>query len=315
MNTVESACPSCGMRRRPGWFRCPRCREILPEEVSQPVAIARSGAASALAEPRRPIWVWAAGGSAIAGVVFVAGLVTGTTTSSAPAAQSQGPSVNGPQRQPAPNSRRRPIDSEVASTHAAAAARKTGDAAYAKGDLDQARAEYEAAVAANPNDPDARNNLAQVLMRLNLPSLALIHLDEAVRINSQKWAYRFNRARAYGDSSRLAEAAAEYQAAAQLFPEDYATQYNLGLTRMKLQHYADAAVALEEAVKLAPEEASFLITLGTAYVGVQKPDRARATFEQFLAQAPDDADVPRVKALLTALDAARQQNEELRTKN
>jgi tetratricopeptide (TPR) repeat protein len=241
--------------------------------------------------------------------VLVAVIVTGTTTSSAPAAaaQPQGTSLIRP-RQSAPKSRGRPIDSEIASTYSAAAARKTGDAAYAKGNLDLARAEYEAAVAANPNDPDARNNLAQVLMRLNLPSIALLHLDEAVRINSQKWAYRFNRARAYGDSSRLAEAAAEYQAAAQLFPEDYATQYNLGLTRMKLQQYADAVVALEQAVRLAPGEPSFLITLGTAYVGVQKPDRARATFEQFLTQAPDDADVPRVKALLTALDAARPQN-------
>ena len=301
------------MRRRAGWFRCPRCREILPEEVHQQDAATSSIADSPGVKPRTAAWVWAAAGSAIVGaasaIAFMAANGATAPDHAAGVGQSQNAGAARPADSSAPAGRGGPGNVEVASAYAGATARRTGDAAYAQGDLDRARAEYEAAVAANPDDAEARNNLAQVLMRQNQPAIALLHLDEAVRLNSQKWAYRFNRARAYGDSSRLTEAVEEYKAAAQLFPEDYATQYNLGLTQMKLKQYAGAAEALEQAVKLAPGDPSLLITLGTAYVGADKADRAKATFEEFLKLAPGDPEVARIKDLLAALEAAS------RTKN
>jgi tetratricopeptide (TPR) repeat protein len=198
-----------------------------------------------------------------------------------------------------------PIDAREASANQAVDSLRGGNAAYAQGDLAGALSRYEAAVEAAPDDPDAHNNLAQLLVRQGRTGEALPHLDEAIRLDSNEWSYRFNRARALGLLSRWQEAVAEYRAALQLFPDDYATHYNLGLAHVRLRQYTEAVQALKQAVQLAPGEHSFLVTLGNAYLGAQQIDQARATFEEFLAQAPMAPDAPRVKAQIEALTSAR----------
>jgi tetratricopeptide (TPR) repeat protein len=198
----------------------------------------------------------------------------------------------------------KPSEAAVRAQFESLESRRAGGVAYDSGDLTTALQKFQAAVDANPNDAEARNNLGQLLVRQNRAADALPHFDEAVRIDPQKWAYRFNRARVYGALNRWPEAVTEYRAAAQIFPGDYATYYNLGLALMKTKQYSDAVAALEQAVTLAPGEPTFLITLGTAYVAVEKPDRAKAAFQQFLELAPDHAEAPRVKAAISALDAA-----------
>jgi len=294
MNVADVHCAECGLRRRDDWFRCPRCSEILPDA---PV-VAESQESHATAAKTR----WAKVGGTI---LFFGAIAFFVGSDPSPvASQRVGASTVGPVRLPAAAESTPPVAPEGRLLHDAVNARITGGAAYARGNFDQARADYEAAVSANPEDAEARNNLAQVLMRQNLPSVALPHFDEAVRVDPGKWAFRFNRARAYAETNRLRDAADEYQAAAKLFPEDYATHYNLGLTQIKLKQYPEAVGALEQAVQLAPGEPSFLITLGTAYVATQNPARAKATFAQFLQQAPDDPEAPRVRELLSALDAS-----------
>lgn len=196
--------------------------------------------------------------------------------------------------------------SEPATAYAVVDAKRAGAAAYRLGDLSGALTELESAVTAAPDDAEARNNLAQVLIRHGRVKDALLHLDEAVRFNAAQWSYRFNRARAYGLLDRWPDAVNEYRVALQLFPEDHVTAYNLGLAQMRTKEYVQAAATLEQAVSLSAESHDFLVTLGTAYVGAEKPDRARATFEKFLAAAPSNPDAPRVKALLEAMAAAGQ---------
>jgi tetratricopeptide (TPR) repeat protein len=179
--------------------------------------------------------------------------------------------------------------------------KRSAAAAYAAGDYATALTALEAAVAASPQDAEARNNLGQLLVHQGRSAEALPHFDEAVRLDATRWQYRFNRARAYGTLDRWPQAVAEYQAAAALFPDDHATLYNLGLAQLRVRDYAGAVVSLERAVAVAPDQHDFLITLGTAYVGAERTDRARATFQRFLEVAPDDADAPKVKSLLQAL--------------
>jgi tetratricopeptide (TPR) repeat protein len=177
-------------------------------------------------------------------------------------------------------------------------------AAYAQGDYGTALERLEAAVTSSPNDPEARNNLGQLFVRQGRAAESLPHFDAAVRLDGQRWAYRFNRARAYGLLNRWPDAITDYRVAATLFPDDHATHYNLGLALLRVRDYPGAVTALEQAVAAAPEEHTFLITLGTAYVGTERSERARETFERFLEIAPDDDDAPRVRALLEALAAA-----------
>ena len=179
--------------------------------------------------------------------------------------------------------------------------KRAAGAAYSAGDFASALTALEAAVEAAPSDPEARNNFGQLLVRQGRAAAALPHFDEAVRLDGTRWNYRFNRARAYGLLDRWPEAVADYRRASQMFPEDHATLYNLGLALMRVRDYGAAATTLEQAVAAAPEQHDFLITLGTAYVGAAQPDRARAPFERFLELAPNDPEAPKVKALLEAL--------------
>ena len=209
-------------------------------------------------------------------------------------------------RETPPTSTPRPPSQEEVRNFQVADAMRAGGAAYAQGDLKGALAQFEAAVAAAPDDPEARNNLAQLLVRLGRAQAALPHFDEAVRIDPQKWNYRFNRARVYGQLDRWDDAVREYRSAAQLFPEDYATHFNLGLALMRVKQYPEAAQSLETAIAMAPGEPSFFVPLGTAYVGAQRPDLARATFEKYLSLFPADADAGKVKDLLQAMTEAGQ---------
>jgi tetratricopeptide (TPR) repeat protein len=291
-------CPKCGQRLRAGWLRCPRCRELLPD----------TSAPAAKAGPREPQrWRVVAAASAVVVGAGILGLMLSARSTPPQNSAAQTASVgrldaNRPKNEP------KPAAPAVRAQVESAESRRAGYAAYSMGNLTSARAKFQAAVDANPSDPEARNNLGQVLVRQDRAADALPHFDEAVRLDPQKWAYRFNRGRAYGLVDRWPDAVTEYRVAAQLFPEDYATRFNLGLALMRMKQYPEAVTELEEAVKLAPSEPSFLISLGTAYVAGDKPDRAKTVFEQFLELAPDDPDASRVKALIGALDAAAAKN-------
>jgi tetratricopeptide (TPR) repeat protein len=189
----------------------------------------------------------------------------------------------------------------AATSATAVNANRSAAASYAAGDFAAALEALETAVASAPNDPEARNNLGQLLVRHGRTAEAIPHFDHAVRLDAERWNYRFNRARAYGLLNRWPEAVNEYRAAARAFPGDHATLYNLGLALLRVRDYAGAAASLEQAVAAAPEQHDFLITLGTAYVGAAESDKAKAAFERFLQVAPDDPEAPKVKALLQAL--------------
>jgi Flp pilus assembly protein TadD len=298
-----SECPQCGQKLRPQWVRCPRCRSLLSE--SGPATAPALNDAQGAVAPKSPAkWGMVAAGAV---VLVVLGLVVtrdDTPAASASAVSPQVITASRPTNESAAGAATESKENSApvpSTTFVALDSRRAAGTAYAQGDFAAALAALEAAVDAAPADPEARNNLGQLLVRQGRAADALPHFDEAVRLMPSKWDYRFNRARAYGLVDRWTEAVAEYRVAAQLFPDDHATLYNLGLAQLRTRDYAGAATSLEQAVAQAPDEHEFLITLGTAYVGAAEPDRARATFEKFLQVAPQNAEVPKVKALLQAL--------------
>lgn len=295
-----SECPQCGQKLRARWVRCPRCRLLLPKAASP--SRQASGDAPGGGWQR---W-WVGGGVGLLAIPVLVIVTAGGAPSSSVRSRAAAapPSAAG---EPVPASAPVPLERAGDTvSFASADAKREAFAAYATGDYATSLVQLESAVAGSPNDAEARNNLGQLLVRLGRAPEALPHFDEAVRLDGQRWAYRFNRARAYGLLDRWTEAIADYRVAASLFPDDHATLYNLGLALLRVRDYPAAIVTLEQAVAAAPDEHGFLITLGTAYVGAEQPERARATFERFLDAAPTDADAPRVRALLEALAATGQ---------
>ena len=295
-------CRQCGQLVRQTWFRCPRCRFPVLGESAESETSTQPDLTTA---PTR-LWLFVAG--AVAVLILGAGALMRSNLPPATVAAASGNSVirplvrTGPSRPDTATAR----SQEESDVHEAIDSLRAGGAAYAQGDMAGAVAEYEAAVEAQPENAEARNNLAQALVRLGRARDALPHLDAAVRIDPGVWTYRFNRGRVYGQLNRWQDAVREYQSASRLFPEDYATYYNMGLAFMRLQDYPQAVAALDQAVTMAPGEPSFLITLGTALVGAEARPRARATFERFLQLFPEDGEAPRVKLLLKAMTEAGQ---------
>ena len=286
-------CPHCGQKLRPQWTRCPGCRELI-------AAIAPEQDAPKAPASRRTLWVGAA--VAIGALLLFAVISRNASSHPAEALPAASESVKTPAAAPAPAaSSADGIEPAPARSVAAVDTHRAAVAAYAVGDFASALAQLEALVASAPDDAEARNNLGQLLVRQGRVVDALPHFDAAIRLNEQRWSYRFNRARAYGLVDRWNDAVADYRIAAQLLPDDHATQYNLGLALLRVRDYAGAATVLEHAVAAAPEQHDFLITLGTAYMGASQQDRARATFERFLELAPNDPESPKVKDLLHAL--------------
>jgi Flp pilus assembly protein TadD len=181
---------------------------------------------------------------------------------------------------------------------------RAGSASFTQGDFESARASYEAALANNPDDPAALNNLAQALLRTGDLDGAVARLQRAVELAPDEWEFRFNLAHAATRLSQWDRAVAEYRVAARLFPADYATQYNLAMALQRSGDISGSIPELRRAIELAPAEASFHVALGNAYHRVGRLEEARGEFEAFLQQEPDSPEAARVKAHIEELTAA-----------
>jgi len=184
-------------------------------------------------------------------------------------------------------------------------AKHSGAAAYNTGDFDRATEAYRAAVDANPNDPEALNNLGQMLVRTNHASEAVQYFDRAIDLSQDAWAYRFNRARAYAELQQWPQAIAGYRDAARLFPEDYATQYNLARALQANGDLPDAITAFERAIALAPGQADFHLSHGRALESARRPKDAIDAYKRYLELDPGGPDAEKVKAHITELEGVK----------
>jgi tetratricopeptide (TPR) repeat protein len=183
-------------------------------------------------------------------------------------------------------------------------ATRQGDAAYASSDFGSSLDQYRGAVEADPDNPDALNKLGQVLVRSGRPSEAIAVFDRAIAIASDKWAYHFNRARAYAELQNWDRAVSGYRDALALFPDDYATQFNLAKALQAAGDLPAAIQGFERAIELAPGQPDFHLSHGLALEAAQRPTEAAAAYKRFLELAPEAPEADRVKGRIAQLEGA-----------
>jgi tetratricopeptide (TPR) repeat protein len=186
-------------------------------------------------------------------------------------------------------------------------ATRSGSAKFSAGDYEAAKNDFEQAVEKNANDPEAHNNLGQALVHLGRVAEAIPHLERAVTLAPDKWAYRFNLGHAVGEIGQWARAVSEYREALKIFPNDYATQYNLALALYKKGDVSAAIPEFEKAIAFAPAEPSFHFSLAMALEKAGRVEDAIREYRRFLEMEPFGADAAKVKAHIDLLTPTQPQ--------
>lgn len=122
------------------------------------------------------------------------------------------------------------------------------------GDLEAAVAEWKKALAMEPDDTSALNNLGA----------------------------------AYSEMGRMEEALAQFRRAIELDPDGYKTYNNLGVSLARAGRFEEAAGALEKSLELNPSDAQAQSSLGGVYLNLGRLAEARDLLEKSLAELPND---------------------------
>ena len=292
-------CAACGARIRADRDRCLRCFEVLVA-APEPKLIERL-----TREQLRLV----AGGAAVAvlliGVVAWRNRPTPLEATAPAQAGRPGAAWNGNANStPAAATMAPPATAHVAPPGAFLDTSRAATASFLTGNLQQARAQFEAALEIKPDDPEALNSVGQILDRQGDIAGAIARFEKAISITPDRWAYHFNLGHAVGRQGDWKRAADEYREAVRLFPDDYATQFNYALA---LQRGADPASAIpefEKAIRLAPAEASFHLALGNSLQAAGRLPEARKAFETYLQMEPSAPDAAKVKAHIETLTTA-----------
>jgi tetratricopeptide (TPR) repeat protein len=264
--------------------RCTRCGEpLVAEETVLEQHAALHGKMIAVA------------GAVLGGVVLAGVVATQWATPEVTAAAAAPVRAVGRRQAPAPAARR--VVSSID-------ARRPGEAAYNRGDVGGALESFQQAVAADPRDPEALNNLGQVLVRQGRALEAIPYFDRAIAVVPDSWAYHFNRARAYAVLEQWGQAVAGYRDARKLFPEDYATQFNLAKALQRSGDLPGAIEAFERAIELAPGQADFHLSHGLALEAASRPKDAAAAYRRYLELAEDAPEADKVKGRIALLEGS-----------
>jgi len=153
--------------------------------------------------------------------------------------------------------------------------------------VDEARSEYERAMALDPKMPEAPLNLGILLLE-NDPAGAVVPLRKAVELLPAQSRPRFLLGAALQKSGDLAGAAESFEGASRLDPRDSETLLHLANLYVKLQKPVDAERKYRATLELQPGSAAASLGLAQSLEAQNKPDAAEA-YQAYLDLQPNDA--------------------------
>jgi Flp pilus assembly protein TadD len=151
---------------------------------------------------------------------------------------------------------------------------------------DEARAEYERAMALDPKMPEAPLNLGILLLEKD-PAAASAPLRKAVEMLPSQSRPRVLLGVAQERSGDLPAATTSFEGAANLDPHDLETLLHLGKLYLAAKHPADAETKFRAALEVQPNEPHALLGLAQSLDAQKKPEAAQA-FKNYLTTQPAD---------------------------
>lgn len=167
-----------------------------------------------------------------------------------------------------------------------------GDRDYARGvelqqhgDLQGARAAYQATLKAAPGRVDALSNLGLVYGQLGEYESAIGAFRKALALSPGQPVVRFNLALTYLQAGRFENARREFAELAAAQPANPAVRHLLGLALLKLDRTKEGIAELEAARKSLPDDLDLACTLASAYIKTKQLDRAKELVEGVLSRS------------------------------
>lgn len=157
------------------------------------------------------------------------------------------------------------------------------------GQIDQAKAAYEAALALDPGFAAAHIGLGTVLAAQGQLQAAEERFRHAIEIDPSLPQGHNNLGRLYAARGSLPQAAESYRAALRANPEFAMGHYNLGSALAGMSHISDAIHHLEEATRLDSEFAPAHYDLGILYARSGRVMEAIERYQRTLAIDPRQA--------------------------
>jgi Flp pilus assembly protein TadD len=153
---------------------------------------------------------------------------------------------------------------------------------------DEARAEYERAIALDAKMPEAYLNLGILLLDKQQYAAAIVPLSKAVELLPAQSRPRSLLAVAQDRSGDQESAARSFEGVLHLDPNDLTANHYLGALDLRRGKPADAEARFRHALELRPDAPEILQGLAQSLEAQNKPEAADA-YRRYLAVIPDDS--------------------------
>jgi len=130
-----------------------------------------------------------------------------------------------------------------------------------RGEIDEAKVQFEKAIESNPAYPEPHSNLGMALANTGHPAEAMPHFQEALRLSPQVKIANFNLGQITASQGKWGEAAAYYRNEIKVNPSYSEAYTQLGLALEKQKQFAAAAAAYRDDLTLFPNSPQALCFL------------------------------------------------------
>jgi tetratricopeptide (TPR) repeat protein len=166
-----------------------------------------------------------------------------------------------------------------------------GRAYFAKGDLEQSRRQYEAALELKPDYQPARQALAQLALRQGDPDTALKYSQQSLTANPDNGPARLMEAAALLRKGQFDEARALLEEILKTNPDQTDTLLELGVLHLAQKHFDQAEGPFRRAYELQPSNLRGLLGLAEILFQQNQPDQAVQLIAGELKKHPQRADL------------------------
>lgn len=172
---------------------------------------------------------------------------------------------------------------------------------FRKKNYTESVAAFEKYLELQPGDSEARANLGYGYESLAQPGKAEEEYKKAVELDGNANAC-FGLAKLYLEQKRLPEAE-DYARRAVAKNAKWAAGYNLlGVVLNQMKNYPEAAASFENAHKIAPDDVNVSVNLGIAYINSREYSKAKAVYESILPRIEDPALKEQVEGYLKMIN-------------